>query len=365
MTKRVPLLEKHKKIGAKIINFGGFEMPVQYQGIKQEHNAVREAVGLFDVSHMGEFFVSGPEALDLIQKISVNDASKLYPGKAQYSVMCYEDGGIVDDLLVYMFKENSYMLVVNAANIKKDREWIVSNNTFDAIIEDRSEHIVLLALQGPKAPELLSQLTELNPEEIGFYSFKKGSVADQQDVIVSATGYTGEKGFELYIDTAVSDPVPVWDALMDIGKGYGLQPAGLGARDTLRLEMGFALYGNDITADTTPLEGGLGWLTKFYKGEFIGYNALLKQKKAGINRTLTGFKIEESRRIPRSGYDICNSKGIKTGTVTSGTQSVSLGIGIGMGYLPVEDAVEGNTVYISIRKKLIPAIVTKPPFLKK
>lgn len=365
MARRTPLFDRHKKSGAKIINFGGFEMPVRYSGIKQEHIAVREAVGLFDVSHMGEFFISGQGALDLIQTVTVNDASKLQPGKAQYSLMCYEDGGIVDDLLVYMLGDEHYMLVVNAANVEKDRKWILSHNTNEVNFEDRSEDIVLLALQGPKSPELLGELTDINPKSIQFYTFKKGAVAGRQDVIISATGYTGEKGFELYIDRTITDPAMIWDALIETGKSYGLQPAGLGARDTLRLEMGFPLYGNDITADTTPLESGLGWLTKFDKGDFIGYNALLKQKKDGINRKLIGFKIEESRQIPRSGYDICDSDGQKKGFVTSGTQSVSLGIGIGMGYVPVKDAVEGNTIYISIRKKLIPATVTKPPFLKK
>ncbi len=365
MAKRTPLYEKHQEYGARMIDFGGFDMPVQYKGIKQEHMAVREAAGLFDVSHMGEFIISGPEALKWIQKITINDASSLKSGKAQYSAMCYENGGIVDDLLVYRLQEDRFMLVVNASNIEKDREWILSQNSYDADFDDRSDTVALLALQGPKSPELLQKLTDLNLNEIKFYSFEKGSVAGQADVIVSATGYTGEKGFELYIDTEKANPSVIWDTLFQHGKDYGLQAAGLGARDTLRLEMGLALYGNDITAGTTPLEARLGWLTKFDKGPFIGSEALKKQKKEGLKRKLMGFKIEDSRQIPRAGYDICSPDGEKTGFVTSGTQSISLGIGIGMGYLPIEDAIEGNTIYISIRKKLIPATVTKPPFLKK
>jgi aminomethyltransferase len=365
MAKRTPLYEKHQEYGAKMIDFGGFDMPVQYKGIKQEHMAVRQAAGLFDVSHMGEFIISGPEALKWIQKITINDASKLKPGRAQYSAMCYEDGGIVDDLLVYRLQDDSFMLVVNASNIEKDMEWILSHNSFEADFRDRSDSISLLAIQGPKSPELLQRMTDLKLNEIPYYSFEKGSIAGQTDVIISATGYTGEKGFELYIDTKKADPAVIWDALFQHGNDYGLQAAGLGARDTLRLEMGLALYGNDITAETTPLEARLGWLTKFEKGPFIGSEALKKQKEEGLKRKLMGFKIEDSRQIPRTGYDICSANGEKTGFVTSGSQSISLGIGIGMGYLPIEDAIEGNTIYISIRKKLIPANVTKPPFLKK
>lgn len=365
MPKRTVFYEKHQELNAKIIDFGGFDMPVQYSGIKQEHQAVRISAGLFDVSHMGEFFVSGPEALNLVQKITINDASKLVPGKAQYTAMCYGDGGIVDDLIVYMLGEEEYMLVVNAANIEKDWEWVSRNNTMNATLENRSDSMALLALQGPSAPDILQELTDKDVTQIGFYSFDTGSVTGQEDVIISATGYTGEKGFELYIDTGKSDPLKIWDAIMESGKNHGLEPAGLGARDTLRLEMGYALYGNDITKETHPLEARMGWLTKFDKGDFIGRDALLKIKEEGLKRRLSGFVIDEPRNVPRSGYDICDENEEVIGTVTSGTQSISLGKGIGMGYIELDHAGEGNTVYIRIRKKTVPATVVKPPFLKR
>jgi aminomethyltransferase len=278
--------------------------------------------------------------------------------------MCYEHGGIVDDLIIYMLEQQTYMLVVNASNIKKDREWIESHNQYQAVVRYLRQYIAA-CLQGPKSVEILQKITDLDLGEIGFYNFESGIVAGQPDVIVSETGYTGEKGFELYIDTGKSDPAQIWDALFQHGKASGLMAAGLGARDTLRLEMGYALYGNDITEKTSPLEGRLGWLTKLDKNSFIGSEALKKQKENGLERKLIGFKIEESRQIPRAGYNICDSDGNNTGFVTSGTQSISLGIGIGMGYVPIEETDEGNIIYISIRKKLIPAIVTKPPFLKK
>jgi aminomethyltransferase len=364
MSKRTPLFEKHQEFGAKMIDFGGFDMPVQYEGIKQEHLAVRQAAGLFDVSHMGEFVISGPESLNLIQKVTINDASKLKPGDAQYSAMCYEHGGIVDDLIIYKLAEDNYMLVVNASNIKKDLDWIRSHNNFDAVVTDISDKIALLALQGPKSVEILEKATDLDVSKIDFYNFETGTVAGQPDVIVSATGYTGEKGFELYIDTENSDPVKIWDAIFRHGTKHGLMPVGLGARDTLRLEMGFALYGNDITEETTPLEGRLGWLTKLDKNDFIGSEALKTQKNEGLKRKLVGFKIEEARQIPRTGYDICDEAENKIGFVTSGTQSISLGIGIGMGYVPIDNAKDGSTIYIKIRKNLIPAIITKPPFYR-
>ncbi len=365
MLKKTPLYNEHKKLNAKLIDFGGFEMPVQYEGIKQEHMAVREKAGLFDVSHMGEFFVKGPKALDLIQKITVNDASKLEPGKAQYTAMCYENGGIVDDLLVYMLAEDHYMLVVNASNIEKDLEWITSHNSMGAEIENRSDDIALLALQGPESLGILQSLTEVNVDEIGFYRFTTGTVAGQSDVIISGTGYTGEKGFELYVDTAKANPAKIWSELMKAGKKAGLQAAGLGARDTLRLEMGFALYGNDITQETTPLEAGMGWLTKLQKGNFIGKEALSGQKENGIKKKLIGFEITEPRKLPRQGYNIENKEGKTIGFVTSGTQSISLNIGIGMGYVPTEKASENEKIYINIRKKPVEAVIKKPPFLKK
>jgi len=365
MAKRTVFFRKHKDAGAKIIDFGGFDMPVQYAGIKQEHNAVRNSVGLFDVSHMGEFFVKGAEALALIQKVTINDASKLTPGKAQYTAMCYEYGGIVDDLLVYMIAENEYMLVVNAANIEKDWEWITKNNTTGADVSNKSDTMALLALQGPNSVELLDELTDFDPAEVSFYTFKKGSVAGQNEVIISATGYTGEKGFELYIDTEKADAPLIWDKLLEAGKKYGLEPAGLGARDTLRLEMGFALYGNDITQDTHPLEARMGWLTKLDKGDFIGKSALLGAKEKGLTRKLLGFEINQPRKVPRSGYKIFSRDEEEIGFVTSGTHSITLDKGIGMGYIDLPHSEPGTEVCIQIRKDLIPATVVKPPFLKK
>lgn len=365
MSKTTVFYENHKNLDAKLIDFGGFEMPVQYAGIKREHNAVRNAAGLFDVSHMGEFFVTGPSALELIQHVTINDASKLKVGKAQYTAICYEDGGIVDDLLVYKLAEEEYMLVVNAANIEKDWEWITKNNSVGAELENRSEDIALLAIQGPDAPAILQKVTEKNLDDISFYSFDIGDVAGESDVIISATGYTGEKGYELYIDTTKCDAPVIWDALLKVGRASGLEPAGLGARDTLRLEMGLALYGNDITKETHPLEARLGWLTKFDKGDFIGKDALLKKKESGLSRKLMGFEIDEPRAVPRKGYSITDKDENEIGFVTSGSQSITLAKGIGMGYIAKEHANEGDTIYIKIRKKLVPATVVKPPFIKK
>jgi len=365
MSKRTPFYQEHENLGAKIIDFGGFDMPVQYEGIKQEHMAVREKAGLFDVSHMGEFFVRGPKALDLIQKVTINDASKLVPGKAQYTAMCYDDGGIVDDLLVYMISGEEYMLVVNASNIEKDWKWIQSHNSMEAEMENRSDEYALLALQGTNSIKILQKLTDSDVSDIKFYTFEQGAVAGESDVIISATGYTGEKGFELYIDTAKSDAVKIWRELLKAGEPEGLEPAGLGARDTLRLEMGFALYGNDITKETNPLEAGLGWLTKMDKDEFVGKEALQKVKDEGVSRKLTGFVIDEGRNVPRSGYKILDGKKNEIGFVTSGTQSISLNKGIGMGYVQMDHAKEGESITIQIRKKEVPATVTKPPFYKK
>lgn len=364
MGKRTVFYPKHIEENAKIIDFGGFDMPVQYSGIKQEHRAVRTAAGLFDVSHMGEFFVTGPQALELIQKVTINDASVLTPGMAQYTAMCYEDGGVVDDLLVYMLAENEYMLVVNAANIENDWAWIVDQNSMGAELVNRSDEIALLALQGPASADILNPLTNTEAANIGFYRFETGQVAGQPGVIISATGYTGEKGFELYIDTTKADPLAIWDALMAEGNKHGLLPAGLGARDTLRLEMGFALYGNDITGETHPLEARMGWLTKLDKGSFIGRDALLQAKESGLQRKLMGFVVEEPRNVPRAGYPITDEQGNDIGFVTSGTQSITLDKGIGMGYIAVDHAAEGSRIYITIRKKQVPATVAKPPFIK-
>lgn len=350
-------------MGGKIVEFAGFEMPVQYQGIKVEHAAVRTAAGVFDVSHMGEFFITGPNALALIQKVTVNDASRLFPGKAQYSCFCYEDGGIVDDLIVYMLAEDEYMLVVNGANVDKDYQWIVSQNTMNARIENRSEDFALLAVQGPKASDILQKLTETPLSEIGFYTFKKGILAETE-MIISATGYTGEQGFELYFEHNKTDVVAVWNAIFDAGKDEGIHACGLGARDTLRLEMGYALYGNDITQNTHPLEAKLGWITKFDKGDFVGKEALLKKKEEGISRRLVGLTMPDQRSIPRNGYEILNEVGQTIGYVTSGTMSITLGKGIGMGYVQTEYATEGNSVFIPIRKNNVAAVITKPPFIK-
>lgn len=340
-------------------------MPVQYEGIKQEHLAVRKHAGLFDVSHMGEFFISGPEALALIQKVTINDASVLSPGRAQYSAMCYEDGGIVDDLLVYMLDEERYMLVVNASNIDKDLDWIRSQNSMKAEIQNQSDKTGLLALQGPKSVDILKKLTSTDVSSIPFYRFEKGSVAGEEDIIISATGYTGEKGFELYIDTEKADIQKIWTDILEAGKEYDIEPAGLGARDTLRLEMGYALYGNDITKETSPLEARMGWLTKFEKGDFVGKESLLQQKENGIPRKLMGFEVQEERKIPRSGYEIRDNFGSKIGFVTSGTHSISLNKGIGLGYMESGKVVESEKIFIKIRKDQVPAIVIKPPFLNK
>jgi len=365
MSKRTQLYNEHVRLNAKIIDFGGFDMPVQYSGIKDEHTAVRDKAGLFDVSHMGEFFVSGPQAAKLLNKVTLANVSKLEPGKAKYTAMCYEDGGIVDDLLVYMLAENEYMLVVNASNIEKDYDWIASQNSMGATLENRSDQYALLAIQGPEAIAIVKELTDTDVESIRFYTFEKGEVAGEKDVIISATGYTGEKGFELYIDTNKSDAVKIWKELLRVGEGRGILPAGLGARDTLRLEMGYPLYGNDITKDTTPVEARMSWLIDFNKEDFIGMKTLLRQKEEGVSRKLMGFKVDEQRRIPRSGYTISSKDGDEIGFVTSGTQSITLGIGIGMGYISTENASVNEEIYINIRNKRVKAIVARPPFIKK
>ncbi|MDX1671674.1 MAG: glycine cleavage system aminomethyltransferase GcvT [Balneolaceae bacterium] len=364
MSKRTPFYNIHEQLGAKLIDFGGWEMPVQYEGIKTEHKAVRNSVGLFDISHMGEFYLHGPEALDLIQFITVNDASKLEPGKAQYSVMCYEDGGIVDDLIVYMTGENEYIMVVNAANIEKDFEWVQKQNSFDVDLVNMSDEVCLLAVQGPNSVETLQKTTDLVLEEISFYTFKNGTLNGMGNVVFSATGYTGEKGFELYFDKNTVDPEAMWDTVMEAGEEFGIQPCGLGARDTLRLEMGYALYGNDITKDTNPLEARLGWLTKLDKGDFIGRDALVKVREEGLTRKLVGFIMEDNRSIPRSGYDILDKGGAQIGFVTSGTMSITLDRGIGMGYVEIDHAEKGTKIEIEIRNRRAEGTVTYPPFIE-
>lgn len=366
MLKRTPFYEVHQYAGAKLIDFGGFEMPVQYSGILKEHQAVRERAGIFDVSHMGEIMVNGPNALDLVQFVTVNDASKLVPGKIQYSAMCYENGGIVDDLLVYMLAENEYLLVVNASNKDKDLDWILEQNRkIGARVQDISEKTCLLAVQGPKSVDILQKLTSTNLSEIAYYNFRVGDFAGYNDIILSATGYTGEKGFEIYFDVNKANPTEIWNRIMEAGSEEGIEPAGLGARDTLRLEMGFALYGNDISAETTPLEAGLGWITKLDKGDFCGKNVLAQQKEMGVSKRLVGIKTDDKRAIPRSHYALFNENGDKVGEVTSGGQSPNLGVGIGMAYVQVEYSKPGAALFVEIRGKHFQVGISKPPFIKK
>lgn len=362
MLKTTPFIEAHRQSGAKLIDFGGYLMPVQYAGIVKEHEAVRQRAGVFDVSHMGEFLVEGPQALQLVQHVTVNDASMLTPGRAQYSAMCQDDGGIVDDLLVYCLAPDRFMLVVNASNQEKDLAWIRANNRFDATVTDIGPQTALLAVQGPRATEILQTFTDVDLSAIPYYHFATGTFMGIPDVILSATGYTGEKGFEIYARVAPHvDPNHLWDGIV----AAGAEPCGLGARDSLRLEMGFALYGNDITDRTTPLEAGLGWITKLGKGPFIGKEALEAQKQAGIRKKLVGFVMSEERALPRSHYRILDNAGNAIGEVSSGGPSLALGAGIGMGYVDVAHAAEGSRIFVEIRQKPVAAVVTKPPFLKR
>lgn len=358
--KNTALTDVHTALGAKIVPFAGYNMPVQYEGVNAEHETVRNAVGVFDVSHMGEFIISGDKALDLIQKISSNDAARLTIGKAQYSCMPNDKGGIVDDLIIYRLGETEYLLVVNAANIEKDWKWIESHNTFGADMKDVSDNYSLLAIQGPKAVEAMQSITPVDLASIPFYHFETGEFAGVQDIIISATGYTGSGGFEIYCKN--EDAKQVWDKVFEAGADFGIKPIGLAARDTLRLEMGYCLYGNDIDDTTSPIEAKLGWITKFTK-DFVNAEALKKQKEDGPERKLVAFELTE-KGIPRQGYDIVDGEGSKIGNVTSGTMSPSLGKGIGMGYVPAEVAKPGNTVHIQIRKKAVPATLVKLPFYK-
>jgi aminomethyltransferase len=361
--KRTAFYRMHQQNGAKIVEFAGFEMPIQYSGIINEHKCVRTAVGMFDVTHMGEFEIRGKDALMLIQKVTTNDASKLFDGKVQYSSMCYPDGGIVDDLLVYRFSDH-FMFVVNASNCSKDFEWIRSNiGNLNVELVDRSDEISLLAIQGPKSLEMLQPLTTANLSAMQYYTFVQAKLAGV-NMIVSRTGYTGELGFELYFESSIPTGEEVWTTLMDAGKKFGLKPIGLGARDTLRLEMGFCLYGNDIDKTTHPLEAGLGWITKLEKDNFIGRDVLLKVKREGFKRKLVGFTIDEERAFPRHGYEI-HANGTCVGHVTSGTVSPILDKGIGMGYVTTQYAQQGQSLNILIRNKQINAQVTKIPFIQK
>jgi len=354
------LTEKHIALGAKMVPFAGYNMPVQYEGINAEHATVRNAVGVFDVSHMGEFILKGDNALDLIQRVTSNDASKLYDGKVQYSCLPNTQGGIVDDLLVYRIDEKSYMLVVNASNIEKDWNWIQQFNTANVEMHNISDQTSLLAIQGPKAADALQSLTEIDLASMEYYSFKKGVFAGVANVLISATGYTGAGGFEIYFEN--KDANVIWDAIFEAGQAYGIKPIGLGARDTLRLEMGFCLYGNDINDETSPIEAGLGWITKFTKN-FTNSEALLAQKEVGIKNKLVGFEMID-RGIPRHDYPIVDEQGSLIGKVTSGTQSPSLQKAIGMGYVSKEFSKEGTEIYIDIRNNKIKAKVVKFPFYK-
>jgi aminomethyltransferase len=353
-----PLHAEHVAAGAKMVPFAGFEMPIHYAtGITAEHRAVRSAAGIFDVSHMGEIEISGPQALDFVQFVTTNDASSIDVGQAQYSTLTREDGKLLDDLLVYRRKE-SFLLVVNSANRERDHDWIASHApSFDARLEDRSDHFALLALQGPRAQEILGRITPADLEDIAYYRFTEATVAGGE-AIVSRTGYTGEDGFEIYIPADFA--VPLWRDLLDAGHEQGLVPAGLGARDSLRLEMGYALYGSDLDETRDPFEAGLGWVVRLDKDEFVGRDALLERKKAGVPERLIGFRMLE-RSFPRPGYAV-RHEGNTVGSVTSGTLSPSLGVGIGMAYLPTPLAIPGTVISIDIRGQSVPAEVIRPPF---
>ena len=358
--KNVALVNTHISLGAKMVPFAGYLMPVSYSGLNDEHVTVRNAMGVFDVSHMGEFILKGDNALDLIQRVTSNDASVLTDGKIQYSCLPNDKGGIVDDLLVYRIDEKTYMLVVNASNIDKDWNWIQKYNIRNVEMHNISEKTSLLAVQGPKAILALQKLTNINLSEIPYYTFKKGKFNGVDNVVVSNTGYTGAGGFEIYFENEVADKM--WKAIFDAGAEYGIKPIGLGARDTLRLEMGFCLYGNDIDDTTSPIEAGLGWITKFTK-EFTNKAALLEQKEKGVTKKLVGFKMID-RGIPRHDYPIADAAGNIIGKVTSGTQSPSLNKAIGMGYVPTAFSKADSEIFIIIRDKAIKAKVVKIPFYK-
>ncbi|MDQ3141499.1 MAG: glycine cleavage system aminomethyltransferase GcvT [Bacteroidota bacterium] len=366
--KKTPLTAKHMELGAKMAEFAGYYMPISYTGIKEEHEAVRTNAGIFDVCHMGEFIIKGKQALDLVQKISSNDASVLNIGDAQYSCMPNHDGGIVDDLLIYRLSEDqcsegeqAFMLVVNASNIEKDWDWITKHNTYDTKMTNISYDTGLVAVQGPKAAEYLQSLTDMPLRDISYYSFKKGKFAGFDNVLVSATGYTGSGGFEIYAENAVMPHI--WDEVMRVGGPNGLKPVGLGARDTLRLEMGFCLYGNDIDDSTSPLEAGLAWITKLNKQDFNGKSWLSKQKEKGVTKKLAAFVVED-RRVPRHGYTIHDDNEEQIGVVTSGTQSPSLNIPIGLAYVPSTFAKPGSEFKVNMGSRMVNAKVVKLPFIQ-
>jgi len=359
--KNTALSHIHESLGAKMVPFAGYNMPVQYEGVNAEHETVRTSVGVFDVSHMGEFFLKGENALALIQKVTSNDASKLVDGKAQYSCLPNNDGGIVDDLIVYKIADNDYMLVVNASNIDKDWNWISSHNDLGVDMTNASDDYSLLAIQGPKAAAAMQSLTNIDLTNMAYYSFQIGEFAGIQNVVVSATGYTGSGGFEIYFKN--EDAETIWNKVFEAGAAFGIKPIGLAARDTLRLEMGFCLYGNDINDTTSPIEAGLGWITKFDK-EFTNSANLKAQKETGVSKKLVGFELIE-RGIPRHDYEIVDAAGNNIGIVTSGTMAPSLGKGIGIGYVKSEFAAIDSEIFIQIRNNKVAAKVVKMPFYKK
>lgn len=359
--KNTPFTAKHQALGAKMAPFAGYNMPISYTGINDEHAAVRTNAGVFDVSHMGEFILKGAGAVDLIQRVTTNDVSKLTKGKAQYSALTNETGGIVDDLIIYCVEENQvYMLVVNASNIEKDWEWISRFNTSGVEMHNISDKTCLLAIQGPNATKILQPLTEMDILNLKYYTFVKGPFAGVDNVLISATGYTGSGGVEIYFEDKDGAADKIWDAIFEAGKAAGIKPIGLGARDTLRLEMGYCLYGNDIDDSTSPLEAGLGWITKFSK-DFTARNILEEQKAAGIQRKLVGFEMID-KGIPRHDYQIADAEGNIIGKVTSGTQSPSLQKAIGLGYVTIGHAQPDSEIYILVRDKKLKAKVTKLPF---
>ncbi|MCT3697629.1 glycine cleavage system aminomethyltransferase GcvT [Elizabethkingia anophelis] len=357
--KRTALFDKHVSLGAKIVPFAGFEMPVQYSGVTEEHFAVREKAGMFDVSHMGQFFIEGPGSKELLQKVTTNNVDALEDGKAQYSCLPNENGGIVDDLIVYKIADEKYFVVVNASNIDKDWKHISKYNTFGAKMTNASDDMSLIAIQGPKATEILQKLTDTPLADIPYYNFTIGAVAGVQDVIISNTGYTGSGGFEIYFQN--ENAVKLWDALTEAGEEFGMIPCGLASRDTLRLEKGFCLYGNDIDDTTSPIEAGLGWITKFDKN-FVSKDVFAKQKEEGISRKLVGFEMQE-KAIPRHDYEVVDAEGNVIGKVTSGTMSPMKKIGVGLAYVAKPHFKLGSDIFIRIRNKDIPAKVVKLPFV--
>ncbi len=359
--KKTTLYPIHEKLGAKIVEFAGYLMPIQYTSIIAEHKAVRDSVGVFDVSHMGEVFVSGEKAQEFVQYITVNDVCKLYPGRVQYSAMLYKDGGIVDDLLVYKFADDMFLLVINASNIEKDFNWMNENNKFGVTLENKSNEYSLLAVQGPNSNKTLQKICnkEINLEYYHFFEAKVAGV----DMILARTGYTGELGYELYFKGDEKTGEQIWNKIFEAGKEFNIQPVGLAARDSLRLEMGFMLYGNDIDQTTNPLEAGLGWITKINKGDFIGKDVLLKAKSNGLKRKLVGL-IGNDKSFPRHGYELA-AKGKKIGDITSGTVSPVLEKPIAMGYVDINESTDGNEINIIIRGKEVPVKIVKTPFIKK